>query len=82
MTKPIAGAPNAEATLQRLGQRLFATTTEAAAVLRYDARTVRRAIAAGEIPAVRAGSTYRIPTAWLRAQILLGADEGQPTPAA
>jgi excisionase family DNA binding protein len=81
MTRPIAGTPGAEATLRRLGERLFATTMETAAVLRYDARTVRRAIEAGEIPAVRAGSTYRIPTAWLRAQILLGADEGQSTPA-
>lgn len=53
---------------ERLTGRLFATVPEAAAILRYDVRTVRRAIAAGEIPAVRAGSTYRISVAWLREQ--------------
>jgi hypothetical protein len=38
---------------------------------------VRRAIEAGEIPAVRAGTTWRVPTAWIRAQIDLGTDAGQ-----
>jgi excisionase family DNA binding protein len=53
---------------ERLAGRLFATVPEAAEILCYDVRTVRRAIAAGEIPAVRAGSTYRISVAWLREQ--------------
>lgn len=48
--------------------RLFATVPEAAAILRYDVRTVRRGIAAGDIPATRVGSTYRIRVAWLREQ--------------
>jgi excisionase family DNA binding protein len=81
MTKPVAGLPDAETALQRLRRRLFATTTETAVVLGCDARTVRRAIEAGEIPAVRAGSTYRIPVAWLRAQIRAGANEGETTQA-
>lgn len=53
-------------TLDDLEGRNFATVPEAAKVLRYDIRTVRSAIAAGDIPAVRAGRAYRIPTAWLR----------------
>jgi excisionase family DNA binding protein len=61
-------------TLADLAGRLFATVPEAAAILRYDPRTLRRAIADGEIPAVKAGATYRIPVAWLRAQALAGSD--------
>lgn len=64
MTKPVTWTPSAAVALDRLKDRLFATTTEAAAVLRYDSR----AIESGEIPAVRAGATWRIPTAWLRKQ--------------
>ena len=55
-------------TLDDLAGRLFATVPEVAVILRYDVRTVRRAIAAGEIPAVKAGATYRVPVAWLRTQ--------------
>jgi excisionase family DNA binding protein len=55
-----------------LTERLFASVPEAADVLRYDPRTVRRAIEAGEIPAVRAGGRWRIPTSWLRAQAQIG----------
>ena len=51
-----------------LAGRVFATVPEAAAILRYDVRTVRRAIAAGEIPATKVGSTYRIRVSWLRKQ--------------
>lgn len=51
-----------------LDGRLFATVPEAAAILRYDVRTVRRGIAAGEIPATKVGSTYRIRVSWLRKQ--------------
>lgn len=76
MTAPVTWTPSAEAALKRLKGRLFASVTEAAALLRYDARTLRKAIAAGEVPAVRAGSTYRIPVAWLREQAGLGTDGG------
>lgn len=69
MTAPITWTPSSEAALARLDGRLFATVTEVAAILRYDARTVRKAIEAGEIPALRAGSTYRITVEWLRAQM-------------
>jgi excisionase family DNA binding protein len=65
-TKPVTWTPAAMAALSRLDGLLFATTTEAAAVLRYDVKTLRRAIEAGEIPAVRGGNTWRIPVAWLR----------------
>jgi excisionase family DNA binding protein len=68
MTAPVTWSPSAQAALDRLKDKLFATTTECAAVLRYDARTLRKAIEEGSIPAVKAGSTYRIPTAWLRQQ--------------
>ena len=67
-------AKNHTLTLEDLAGCLFATVPEAAAILRYDVRTVRRAIADGDIPAVRAGVTYRIPVAWLRAQALEGAN--------
>jgi excisionase family DNA binding protein len=58
-----------------LAGRLFATVSEAAAILRYDVRTVRRAIAAGEIPAVRVGTTHRIRVSWLREQAGEAGDE-------
>ena len=51
-----------------LAGQAFATVSEAAAILRYDVRTVRRGIAAGEIPAMKVGSTYRIRVSWLRKQ--------------
>jgi excisionase family DNA binding protein len=71
-TKPVTWNPSAHAALDRLKDKLFATTTETAAVLRYDHRTVRKAIEAGEIPAVKYGATWRVPTAWLREQASLG----------
>jgi hypothetical protein len=46
--------------------KLFATVPEAAAVLRSDVRSVRRAIAAGEIPAQPVGPRKLVPTSWLR----------------
>jgi excisionase family DNA binding protein len=66
-------------TLEEILDGLFADVPETAAVLRYDARTVRRAIEAGKIPAVRAGERWRVPTAWLREQAGLG---GGDAPAA
>lgn len=68
MAKPVTWSPSARTALERLSGKLFVTTTECAAVLRYDVRTLRKAIEAGEVPAVKAGSTYRIPAAWLRQQ--------------
>jgi excisionase family DNA binding protein len=78
MTASLTGSPDAETALRRLRGRLFATTTEAAAILSYDHRTVRRAIEAGEIPATKAGATWRIPVAWLREQARLGAETAGP----
>lgn len=52
--------------LDDLGDRLFAAVPEVAAVFRWDERTVRKAIRAGEMPGIRAGSTWRVPVAWLR----------------
>jgi excisionase family DNA binding protein len=49
-----------------LGGRLFAGVPEIAELLESDERTVRRAIAAGEIPATRVGVKYMIPVSWLR----------------
>ena len=65
MTAPVTWNRSALAALERLDGKLFATTSECAAVLRYDARTVRSAIEAGEIPHVKYGSTYRIPVSWI-----------------
>jgi len=76
MTKPVTWSLSAETALERIKGRLFATTTETAQILRYDARTLRRAIGAGEIPAVRAGTTFRIPTAWIREQAQVAAQGG------
>lgn len=72
MAKPVTWSPSARAALERLSGKLFATTTECAAVLRYDTRTLRKAIEAGDVPAIRAGSTYRIPVAWIHEQARLG----------
>ena len=55
---------------------LFATTTETAAILNHDPRTVRKAIDAGEIPSVRVGSTRRVPVTWILAQAGVSADGG------
>jgi hypothetical protein len=67
--------------LDDLGDKLFASTTEAGAILGgTDPRTIRRAIAAGEIPGRRIGNKLMIPVAWLREQVLTAAPESsQPT---
>lgn len=59
--------------------RLFLSVPETSVILDLDrqGRTVRRAIEAGEIPAIRVGPQWRIPVAWIRAQVHLGAD-GSP----
>lgn len=68
MTAPRTWTPAAQSALRRLDGRLFATVTEASAILGYDkqGRSVRRAIEAGDIPGIRAGATWRIPVTWLR----------------
>jgi excisionase family DNA binding protein len=80
MTAPVTWTPDAEAAFSRLKGRLFATTTEAAAILDFDARTVRKAVAAGTIPSVQVGATRRIPVAWIRQQVGMGADGGPDAP--
>lgn len=72
MTKPTTWSPSARDALDRIEGKLFATVTETAAVLRYDSRTVRKAIEKGDIPAVRYGATWRVPVAWIREQAALG----------
>ena len=47
----------------------FCTVEQAAKILGLDRRTVRSAIRSGDIPGVKAGSTYRIPTSWLLAAV-------------
>jgi excisionase family DNA binding protein len=63
-----APSSTAQAVLNRLDGRLFATLAEGAEILSYHPRTLRRGIEAGDIPGVKAGVTYRIPLAWIRAQ--------------
>jgi len=72
MTAPVTWSTDAETALGRLEGRLFATTTETAAIVGCDARTIRKMITAGEIPSVPIGSTRRVPVAWIREQARLG----------
>jgi excisionase family DNA binding protein len=58
--------------------KLFATVPEVAAVLRSDVRSVRRAIAAGEIPGIRVGPCWRVPVTWLRHAAGLEPSEAGP----
>lgn len=58
-----------------LEHRTFIKTTEWAALTLTDARTVRRAIEAGEIPAVHICGAIRIPAEWARRQLRLGLDQ-------
>lgn len=52
--------------LAKLEGKLFATVPEAAVVLRSDVRSVRRSIAAGDIPSTPVGPRKLVPVAWLR----------------
>lgn len=74
MTAPVTWSPSATRALERLDGKLFATTTEAAVVLRYDVRTLRKAIESGDIPATRVGTGWRVPVAWLLRQTQLDTD--------
>ncbi len=59
-------APAARDVLAELEGKLFATVPETAAVLRSDPRSVRRSIAAGDIPSTPVGPRRLVPVAWLR----------------
>jgi hypothetical protein len=58
-----------------LETRTFIKTTEWVELTLTDARTVRRAIEAGQIPAVRICGAIRIPAEWARRQLRLGLDQ-------
>ena len=73
MPEPVTWTPSAAEALKRLQGRLFATTTETAAILDYDPRAIRKAADAGEIPSVRVGATRRIPVSWITRQVRLAA---------
>jgi excisionase family DNA binding protein len=62
-----------------LDGKLFADVPEVAALLRIDQRTVRRSIEHGDIPAIRTGQRWRIPTSWLRAQAQIGDNDAVAT---
>ena len=64
-------------TLDDLDGQNFTGVPEAAAILGgCDPRTVRAEIRAGRIPAIRVGTRWMVPVAWLREQVLGGT---QPT---
>jgi hypothetical protein len=52
--------------LAGLDGKLFASVPEVAVVLRSDPRSVRRSIAAGDIPCIRVGPRSLVPVTWLR----------------
>jgi hypothetical protein len=84
MTRPVAGWVEPQDALARLNGRLFATVQEVSAVLGRDAqgRGVRAAIEAGEIPALKVGLKWHVPTAWLRKAAGLDPDMEVAGPAA
>jgi hypothetical protein len=55
----------AQDVLDALDGKLFASVPEAAVVLRSDPRSVRRSIAAGDIPSTRVGPRSLVPVRWL-----------------
>ena len=52
--------------LASLKGKLFASVPEVAVVLRSDPGSVRRSIAAGDIPATPVGPRKLVPVSWLR----------------
>lgn len=52
--------------LADLEGQLFADVPQVAIVLRTDVRTIRRSLASGDIPGIRTGQRWRVPTRWLR----------------
>jgi hypothetical protein len=66
-------------TLNDLDGQNFAGVPEAAEILGgCDPRTVRAEIRAGRIPATRIGTRWMVPVAWLREQVIGGAQLAQP----
>jgi len=49
--------------------RLFLGVPEVSAILRLDDRTVRGALASGEIPGFKVGPQWHVPAAWVRQQL-------------
>jgi excisionase family DNA binding protein len=47
-------------------ETLFADVPQVARILGQHPQTVRAAIAAGTIPAIKIGQRWRVPTSWLR----------------
>jgi hypothetical protein len=62
----ITYSAKARQVLDDLDGKLFASVPEAAVVLRSDPRSVRRAIAAGDIPCIPVGPRKLVPVKWLR----------------
>lgn len=60
-----------------LAERSFVTPNEAADILQWDARTVRKLIRDRTIPATKADQSYRIPAAWIREQAQLAGGPGE-----
>lgn len=63
---------SARTIVEILDGKLFATAPQVAEILNCDHRTVLRALELGQIPGLKTGVVWRIPTAWLREQALLG----------
>ena len=61
--------------LAGLEGKLFATVPEVAVILRSDVRSIRRAIAAGEIPAQPVGRRKLVPVPWVRQAACLETSE-------
>jgi excisionase family DNA binding protein len=70
VTMQTARAETPRAVIKRLRRtgRIYATTSETAKVLGYDRRTIIDGIEAGQIPAIRILTTWRIPVEWIMAQ--------------
>jgi hypothetical protein len=66
------GVHRRQVTISDLDGHDFASANETASILRCDPRTVRRGCESGLIPAVRAGTEWRIPVRWLREQARAG----------
>jgi excisionase family DNA binding protein len=75
--KQVIGLPVASSSGMRIPERLwreleslaFFSAPDAARILNCDERTIRRAAAAGTIPATKVGAKWLIPTVWLRQQV-------------
>lgn len=67
--------------IDELRSQLFATVAEAAPLLRSDERTVRRAIEAGHVPAVKLSNKTLIPVRALLQLAGLDVDQDADVPA-